>query len=84
MGDEERGRAALALTCYGSPAGTDFIRKIDHPGAPPMLLVGTRGDPATPYEWTKQTAERLGSGVVLHTRARDTPVICSRPACAAT
>ncbi|MFD9302108.1 alpha/beta hydrolase [Streptomyces sp. NPDC060048] len=55
----------LALICYGRPAGTDFIRKIDHPGAPPMLLVGTRGDPATPYEWTEQTAERLGSGVVL-------------------
>ncbi|MCX4804994.1 alpha/beta hydrolase [Streptomyces sp. NBC_01214] len=53
------------LTCYGRPAGTDFIRKIDHPGAPPMLLVGTRGDPATPYEWTEETAERLGSTVIV-------------------
>ncbi|MEU9377114.1 alpha/beta hydrolase [Streptomyces sp. NPDC048255] len=53
------------LSCYGRPAGTDFIRKIDHPGAPPMLLVGTRGDPATPYEWTEETAARLGSAVVV-------------------
>ncbi|MGZ9932647.1 alpha/beta hydrolase [Streptomyces sp. NC-S4] len=53
------------LTCYGRPAGTDFIRKIDHPGAPPMLLIGTRGDPATPYEWTEETAERLGSAVIV-------------------
>ncbi|MFF2790070.1 alpha/beta hydrolase [Streptomyces sp. NPDC058049] len=53
------------LTCYGRPPGTDFIRKIDHPGAPPMLLVGTRGDPATPYEWTEETAERLGSAVIV-------------------
>ncbi|WP_328789268.1 MULTISPECIES: alpha/beta hydrolase [unclassified Streptomyces] len=53
------------LTCYGRPVGTDFIRKIDHPGAPPMLLVGTRGDPATPYEWTEETAERLGSAVIV-------------------
>ncbi|MFD5409835.1 alpha/beta hydrolase [Streptomyces nojiriensis] len=53
------------LTCYGRPAGTDFIREIDHPGAPPMLLVGTRGDPATPYEWTEETAERLGSAVIV-------------------
>ncbi len=53
------------LTCYGRPTGTDFIRKIDHPGAPPMLLVGTRGDPATPYEWTEETAERLGSAVIV-------------------
>lgn len=53
------------LACYGWPAGTDFIRKIDRPGAPPMLLIGTRGDPATPYEWTEETAERLGSAVVV-------------------
>ncbi|MBT2457338.1 alpha/beta hydrolase [Streptomyces sp. ISL-86] len=54
------------LSCYGRPAGTDFIRRIDRPGGVPrMLLVGTRGDPATPYEWTEETARRLGSAVVL-------------------
>ncbi|MEJ8643002.1 alpha/beta hydrolase [Streptomyces sp. MS1.HAVA.3] len=53
------------LACYGRPAGTDFIRKINHPGAPRMLLIGTRGDPATPYEWTEETAERLGSAVIV-------------------
>ncbi|MEU8435302.1 alpha/beta hydrolase [Streptomyces sp. NPDC029216] len=53
------------LSCYGRPAGTDFIRRIDRPGAPRMLLVGTRGDPATPYEWTEETARRLGSAVVV-------------------
>ncbi|MET9463398.1 alpha/beta hydrolase [Streptomyces sp. NPDC006544] len=54
------------LACYGRPAGTDFIRRIDHPaGIPRMLLVGTRGDPATPYEWTEETAQRLGNAVVL-------------------
>ncbi|MEU2390674.1 alpha/beta hydrolase [Streptomyces sp. NPDC007369] len=53
------------LACYGRPAGTDFIRRIDRPGAPRMLLVGTRGDPATPYRWTEEAAERLGSAVVL-------------------
>ncbi|GAA0268876.1 alpha/beta hydrolase [Streptomyces polychromogenes] len=53
------------LACYGRPAGTDFIRRIDHPGAPRMLLVGTRGDPATPYEWTEETARRLGSAVIV-------------------
>lgn len=54
------------LACYGRPAGTDFIRKIDHPaGIPRMLLVGTRGDPATPYEWTEETAQRLGNAVVV-------------------
>lgn len=55
----------IVYACYGRPAGTDFLGKIDHPGAPPMLLVGTRGDPATPYEWTEKTAERLGSTVIV-------------------
>ncbi|MFJ7204685.1 alpha/beta hydrolase [Streptomyces sp. NPDC098789] len=53
------------LSCYGRPAGSDFLRGIDRPGAPPVLLVGTRGDPATPYRWTEETAARLGSAVVL-------------------
>ncbi|MGW6707770.1 alpha/beta hydrolase [Streptomyces sp. NPDC054956] len=54
------------LSCYGRPAGTDFIRKIDRPaGIPRILLIGTRGDPATPYEWTEETAERLGNTVVV-------------------
>ncbi|MEU9003327.1 alpha/beta hydrolase [Streptomyces sp. NPDC048551] len=59
------GLLGTVLSCYGRPAGTDFIRRIDHPGAPPVLLVGTRGDPATPYEWTRETARRLGAAVVL-------------------
>ncbi|MFE1555264.1 alpha/beta hydrolase [Streptomyces sp. NPDC058734] len=59
------GQLMTVLSCYGRPAGTDFIRRIDHPGAPRMLLVGTRGDPATPYEWTEETARRLGSAVVI-------------------
>ncbi|MFD4135439.1 alpha/beta hydrolase [Streptomyces goshikiensis] len=54
------------LSCYGRPAGTDFIRRIDRPaGLPRILLVGTRGDPATPYEWTEETARRLGGSAVV-------------------
>ncbi|MGW1774798.1 alpha/beta hydrolase [Streptomyces sp. NPDC002104] len=54
------------LACYGRPAGTDFIRRIDRPaGIPRILLVGTRGDPATPYEWTEETAKRLGNTVIV-------------------
>ncbi|MFF5704605.1 alpha/beta hydrolase [Streptomyces sp. NPDC012794] len=62
------GQLMTVLSCYGRPAGTDFIRRIDRPGAPRMLLVGTRGDPATPYEWTEETARRLGSAVVIDHR----------------
>jgi hypothetical protein len=34
-------------------------------GAPPILVVGTKGDPATPFEQTPKLASMLGTGVVL-------------------
>ena len=35
------------------------------PGAPPILVVGTTHDPATPYEWAQALASQLDSGVLL-------------------
>ncbi|PZF79941.1 proteinase [Jiangella anatolica] len=35
------------------------------PGADPILVVGTTGDPATPYEWAQSLADQLSSGVLL-------------------
>ncbi len=63
-------RLTQMLMCHGRPAGTDFIReRVRAVDTPKMLLVGTRGDPATPYRWTVGTAERLGpSAVVLDNR----------------
>jgi pimeloyl-ACP methyl ester carboxylesterase len=34
-------------------------------GAPPILVVGTTGDPATPYQMAKNLAHELSSGVLL-------------------
>lgn len=34
-------------------------------GAPPILLVGTTGDPATPYAWARESVGALASGVLL-------------------
>ncbi|WP_167158280.1 alpha/beta hydrolase [Streptomyces sp. MBT27] len=59
------GSAARAVACAGWPAGTDYIRRIDRPGAPKILVVGGKGDPATPYPWARDTARQLGSGVLL-------------------
>lgn len=61
-----RYRLTQVLMCYGRPRGTEFIRdEVKDLGAPKMLLVGTRGDPATPYRWTEETAARLGSPAVV-------------------
>ncbi|MFK8911922.1 alpha/beta hydrolase [Streptomyces sp. YS-3] len=58
-------QVGAAISCTGWPAGTDYIRSIGRTGAPAALLIGTRGDPATPYRWAAETARRLGKGVVL-------------------
>lgn len=34
-------------------------------GAAPIVVVGTTGDPATPYEWSVGLAEQLASGVLV-------------------
>jgi len=34
-------------------------------GAPPILVVGTTNDPATPYAWAQRLATTLSSGVLL-------------------
>lgn len=61
-----RYRLAQVLLCYGRPKGTDYIRdEVRDLSGPKMLLVGTRGDPATPYRWTEETAKRLGSSAVV-------------------
>ncbi|MEU6065589.1 MULTISPECIES: alpha/beta hydrolase [Streptomyces] len=59
-------RLTEVLMCYGRPKGTDFIRdEVKDLDTAKMLLVGTRGDPATPYRWTEQTARRLGPAAVV-------------------
>ncbi|PWI13481.1 alpha/beta hydrolase [Streptomyces sp. Act143] len=61
-----RYRLTEVLMCYGRPKGTDYIRThVRDVDGPKMLLVGTRGDPATPYRWTVETAKRLGDAAVV-------------------
>lgn len=39
--------------------------KITAEGAAPILVVGTTGDPATPYQWAQSLAEQLDSGTLI-------------------
>jgi pimeloyl-ACP methyl ester carboxylesterase len=57
--------AVSMLDCAQWPGGSDPYPYGAAEGAPPILVVGTTGDPATPYESTAALAEVLGSGVVL-------------------
>ncbi len=38
---------------------------ISAPGAAPIVVIGTTGDPATPVEWARGLASELGSGRLL-------------------
>ncbi|MFC4591498.1 alpha/beta hydrolase [Sphaerisporangium corydalis] len=45
------------------PTGGD--KPLKAAGSPPILVVGTQRDPATPYEWAKALASQLSAGVLL-------------------
>lgn len=45
------------------PTGTRGA--IEAPDAPPIVVVGTTGDPATPYKWSVALADQLASGVLV-------------------
>jgi pimeloyl-ACP methyl ester carboxylesterase len=56
---------ALDLICAQWPGQRDPYPAGKAVGAPPIVVVGTTGDPATPYEQTPKLADMLGVGVVL-------------------
>lgn len=53
------------LGCVNWPMPANPVPEWTADGAPPILVVGTVGDPATPYEWSEQMTEALGGSVLL-------------------
>ena len=47
-------------TAPASPLTTPLAR-----GAPPLLVIGTSGDPATPYSWAVSVSKQLASSTLL-------------------
>ncbi|MFZ4518418.1 MAG: alpha/beta hydrolase [Microthrixaceae bacterium] len=52
-------------TCSAWPTAANPTPVPTGAGAPPVLVVGTVGDPATPYEWAQQMAAALAGGRLL-------------------
>lgn len=44
------------------------VRRVTAAGAPPIVVLGTTGDPATPYAWAQSLAGQLPGGVLLTLR----------------
>ena len=57
--------AAGLLGCSAWPAPADPYPSGPATGAPPILVIGTTGDPATPYEQAERLAQLLGVGVLV-------------------
>ncbi len=55
----------MSYTCQTWTAGSAPQIRITAAGAPPILVVGTTGDSATPYEQAVSMADQLESGVLL-------------------
>jgi pimeloyl-ACP methyl ester carboxylesterase len=53
------------LTCAYWPVKSYPLPTIRAAGAPPILVVGTLRDPATPYRWAQALSSDLSSGVLL-------------------
>ncbi|MFF9016813.1 alpha/beta hydrolase [Streptomyces sp. NPDC014870] len=61
------GTAAVldAMVCKGLPAGPGQPHLVRAEGVPPVLVVGTTGDPATPYEEAESLAAQFPGGMLL-------------------
>lgn len=56
----------LVSTCAGWPARTGNPQhRTDIDGGPPVLLMNSRYDPATPYEWATGVARQIENSVLL-------------------
>lgn len=40
-------------------------KRVTAPGSPPVVVIGTTGDPATPYAWSVALADQLSQGVLI-------------------
>jgi hypothetical protein len=56
----------MAIGCETWPFPATGVREPIHAtGAAPILVIGTTGDPATPYDWAVALADQLDSGALL-------------------
>lgn len=57
--------AGEGACAYWPAQASQTIEDYSAAGAAPIVVIGTTGDPATPYEWAQNLAEILDSGVLI-------------------
>ncbi|GIW18986.1 MAG: proteinase [Tepidiforma sp.] len=76
-----RAAATSGLVCAYWAAEPDPLGVPRAAGAPPILVIATTNDPATPYEWGKALSEQLESGVLLTYRGEGHTIYAQGSAC---
>lgn len=69
------------VRCALWPVEEEPLAAVTAAGTPPIVVVSTTGDPATPYEAGVRTAERLESGVLLTYEGEGHGVVGNGVAC---
>lgn len=73
--------ASSGLTCAYWGAKVDALTVPRAAGAPPIIVIGTTNDPATPYEWAVALSKQLQSGVLVTNRGEGHTVYAQGVAC---
>ena len=70
-----------SLACAFWPVAAPPALPLHAPGAPPILVIGTRNDPATPLSGARALARELGSGVLVIASGAQHTAFASGNAC---
>lgn len=76
-----RSAATAGLVCAFWPAKADPLSAPRAAGAPPIIVVDTTNDPATPYEWGKALSEQLDTGVLVTNRGEGHTIYAQGNSC---
>ncbi|MFL6205145.1 MAG: alpha/beta hydrolase [Acidimicrobiales bacterium] len=69
------------IRCADWPAPPVPLTPVTAPGTPPILVISTTGDPATPYEGGVAVAERLENGILITNEGEGHTVVGNGKAC---
>lgn len=76
-----RSASTSGLVCAYWPAKPDPVTTPRGPGAPPIVVIATTNDPATPYEWGMALSEQLESGVLVTYRGEGHTIYAQGSSC---
>ena len=69
------------IRCVDWPVPPDPLEAVTAPTAPPILVVSTTGDPATPYEAGVAVADTLANGVLITNEGEGHTVVANGKPC---